>query len=233
MAGYTYTYTWLVAPYSTYPDTGGVEMNNGVIASTSSGNYSGWQNFGSTVRDLVRIDLGSPVKVGEVVVHYADSLSASGVSAPGKLEAWVSNDNVTYTKVAEIVPSASDTADGPAPWGGSAAKTRGAVLGMNNEVARYVKLRANAIDQWFMLSEIEVLHPMARVAGLATLDTGAAASYVLIRNWDTHAHLGKVFPQVDGTWEYLTRTALCEVTVVGPAGYQPVTHGPVASVEQT
>lgn len=71
---------------------------------------------------------------------------------------------------------------------------------------------------------------LKKLAGVAKLDTGAAASLVLVRSWTTHQHLAEVVPANDGSWEASVGDGLFEITTLGPSGYQPVCHGPVASV---
>lgn len=70
-----------------------------------------------------------------------------------------------------------------------------------------------------------------QLAGTATLDTGVKADAVLIRNWTTYEHLRLVIPAADGTWSTNLPPGDYEVTIRGPAGYQPITHGPITTVE--
>lgn len=67
--------------------------------------------------------------------------------------------------------------------------------------------------------------------GNAKLDSGLAASRVVARNWTTHEHKGVVVPAVNGDFELFVPNGQYDVTVFGPEGYQPVTHGPVTTVE--
>lgn len=69
----------------------------------------------------------------------------------------------------------------------------------------------------------------SRLAGKATLDTGSPASRVLARNWDTDAPAGTATPGVDGSWSMYVAPGNYEVSVRGPTGYQPITHGPVVA----
>jgi hypothetical protein len=68
-----------------------------------------------------------------------------------------------------------------------------------------------------------------QLAGSAKLDTGAAANLVLIRRWDTHAHIAQVAPASNGDWQAYVDTGDFEVTTIGPTGYQPICHGPVTA----
>jgi hypothetical protein len=71
------------------------------------------------------------------------------------------------------------------------------------------------------------------LAGNAKLDTGVAASLVVVRAWDTHAHVMQSVPASDGSWKVFVTSGNYDVTVVGPSGYQPITHGPVVAVAAT
>ena len=69
---------------------------------------------------------------------------------------------------------------------------------------------------------------MALLSGQAKLDTGAAAVAVLVRSWATHAHVARVTPRASGRWEVDVPAGDYDITVIGPAGYQPVCAGPVS-----
>lgn len=70
---------------------------------------------------------------------------------------------------------------------------------------------------------------MARLTGTAKLDTGDAATLVLIRDWDSYVHVASAVPSTDGSWAAaVTDGRRFEVTVRGPAGYRPVTDGPIS-----
>lgn len=68
---------------------------------------------------------------------------------------------------------------------------------------------------------------MSRLAGLAKLDTGDAATAVLVRDWVTHAHVARVTPGEAGAWEATVPAGTYDITIIGPAGYQPVCEGPI------
>lgn len=79
-----------------------------------------------------------------------------------------------------------------------------------------------AADLW---SAFTVRHALA---GRATLDSGLAADRVVIAGWD-RAVRGEVIPATDGSWAADVDAGDYLVTTVGPAGYQPITHGPVTA----
>lgn len=68
---------------------------------------------------------------------------------------------------------------------------------------------------------------MAALSGNAMLDTGAAATLVLVRDWDDYQHVAAVVPGADGGWTVdVPNGRPYEVTVRGGSGYQPITDGP-------
>jgi len=68
---------------------------------------------------------------------------------------------------------------------------------------------------------------MPRIDGTARLDTGDAATAVLVRDWATHAHVAHVTPDIDGAWEATVPAGTYDITTIGPAGYQPACEGPI------
>jgi hypothetical protein len=68
---------------------------------------------------------------------------------------------------------------------------------------------------------------MAHLKGSAKLDTGVAASSVVARDWTTKNLVGQTVPATDGSFEIFLPGNTCDVTVFGPTGYQPITHGPI------
>jgi hypothetical protein len=70
---------------------------------------------------------------------------------------------------------------------------------------------------------------MARITGVAMLDSGDAAPLVLVRDWDTFLHVAAAVPDADGSWAATVNDGRrYEVTVRGPAGYRPVVDGPIS-----
>lgn len=67
--------------------------------------------------------------------------------------------------------------------------------------------------------------------GNATLDTGTPATRVVARKWVGHDHAGVTIPAPNGDFVLYLAAGLYDVTVFGPEGYQPITHGPVETVE--
>lgn len=83
---------------------------------------------------------------------------------------------------------------------------------------------------WF--DNIVVGRP-ARVSGHAKLSSGTPALKVRIRDWVSAVHILETVPLTDGSFSVDVPAGTYEITAIGPSGYQPITHGPVDSVEYT
>lgn len=66
------------------------------------------------------------------------------------------------------------------------------------------------------------------VKGTSVLDDGTPSTKVWVHAWGTGALLGSAVPEGDGSYRFLIITAAdVLITHVGPAGYRPVSDGPV------
>lgn len=66
------------------------------------------------------------------------------------------------------------------------------------------------------------------VKGTSVLDDGTPSTKVWVHAWGTGALLGSAVPEGDGSYRFSTTTAAdVLITHVGPAGYRPVSDGPV------
>lgn len=66
------------------------------------------------------------------------------------------------------------------------------------------------------------------VKGTSLLDDGTPSTKVWVHAWGTGALLGSVVPGGDGSYRLSTTTAAdVLITHVGPAGYRPVSDGPI------
>ena len=66
------------------------------------------------------------------------------------------------------------------------------------------------------------------VKGTSLLDDGTPSSKVWVHTWGTGALLGGVTPGNDGSYRFFTlSSADVLITHVGPAGYRPISDGPV------
>ncbi len=70
------------------------------------------------------------------------------------------------------------------------------------------------------------------IGGTSVLDTGVRASKVVVFDWLTYAVLGTTIPDAAGAWSFQLRGyGDVMVTHIGPAGFQPVTDGPITPFE--
>lgn len=68
------------------------------------------------------------------------------------------------------------------------------------------------------------------VKGTSLLDDGTPSTKVWVHAWDTGALLGSAVPESDGSYRFLSPIAGdVLITHVGPAGYRPVSDGPITS----
>ena len=65
------------------------------------------------------------------------------------------------------------------------------------------------------------------VKGTSVLDDGTPSTKVWVHAWGTGALLGSAVPEGDGSYRFLTTADDVLITHVGPAGYRPVSDGPV------
>lgn len=66
------------------------------------------------------------------------------------------------------------------------------------------------------------------VKGTSVLDDGTPSTKVWVHAWGTGALLGSAVPEGDGSYRFSAATAAdVLITHVGPAGYRPVSDGPV------
>jgi len=70
------------------------------------------------------------------------------------------------------------------------------------------------------------------VKGTSVLDDGTPSTKVWVHAWGTGALLGSAVPEGDGSYRFPTETAAdVLITHVGPAGYRPVSDGPITPGE--
>lgn len=66
------------------------------------------------------------------------------------------------------------------------------------------------------------------VKGTSLLDDGTPSTKVWVHTWGTGALLGGVTPENDGSYRFFTQSSAdVLITHVGPAGYRPVSDGPI------
>ena len=66
------------------------------------------------------------------------------------------------------------------------------------------------------------------VGGNSMLDSGDPSLKVILFNWQTMQYIIHVTPNASGDWLiYLNETSDVLITHIGPAGYQPISDGPI------
>lgn len=83
-------------------------------------------------------------------------------------------------------------------------------------------------DEFITTSGVFTLN--SGVKGTSVLDDGTPSTKVWVHAWGTGALLGSAVPEGDGSWSYrFSTTTVVDVLIthVGPAGYRPVSDGPV------
>jgi len=130
-----------------YPDTGGVELTDGILGST---NYAdpAWQGRATTQAYTFTIDLGSVQVIREIRSHWLQD-EQPGILFPQKITYSVSADNVTFVAVGTVkkpLPVA-----GPRLWWFT-------LTDLNSVSGRYVQVRVipGSNAEWTFIDEIEV-----------------------------------------------------------------------------
>jgi hypothetical protein len=130
-----------------YPDTGGVELTDGILGST---NYAdpAWQGRATTQAYMFTIDLGSVQVIREIRSHWLQD-EQPGILFPQKITYSVSADNVTFVAVGTVkkpLPVA-----GPRLWWFT-------LTDLNSVSGRYVQVRVipGSNAEWTFIDEIEV-----------------------------------------------------------------------------
>ncbi len=141
-------YTSTQASNSTYPDTDGRELTDGMYGSAASATAATWAGWNSDA--VFTIDLGEVYDDITTFRIHALQLTSWGINVPSKITVSVSEDGKTFTDVAAI----------PDPEG-LTRKEEGAAYTLElileeGVKARYVKITPKRIS-FFFWSEIEVV----------------------------------------------------------------------------
>jgi len=130
-----------------YPDTGGVELTDGILGST---NYAdpAWQGRATIQAYTFTIDLGSVQVIREIRSHWLQD-EQPGILFPQKITYSVSADNVTFVAVGTVkkpLPVA-----GPRLWWFT-------LTDLNSVSGRNVQVRVipGSNAEWTFIDEIEV-----------------------------------------------------------------------------
>lgn len=94
----------------------------------------------------------------------------------------------------------------------------------------YIGLHGDAISASGVNWDNLAIGADAKISGTAKLDNGAPADIVRINQWSDGMLVTSVAPGADGSFVALVPSNQYQVTVIGPAGYQPITHGPIDAI---
>jgi chitodextrinase len=134
---------------SSYPDTGGVELTDGILDST---NYAdpAWQGRATTKVYSFTIDLGVTQVIKEIRSQWLQD-KPSGIFLPKQLTCLVSDDNVNFTAVG--------TVNRPSP-GDENLSSWYTLTDLTGVAGRYVQIQVKPgwDAGWTFLDEIEVRH---------------------------------------------------------------------------
>ena len=147
------TYTKSAAASGSYPDTGGVELNDGNLgsdASFSDATWQGHQNLGSTTLD-VTVDLGSSTSINFARSYYFVDTS-NGIYKPTSVEILTSTDNSTFTSRGSTAANAAANESG---------KRWRYELSFSSVSARYVRFKMTSGGEWLFPGEVQLYQPGA------------------------------------------------------------------------
>jgi len=140
-------YTASMPADPSYPDSGGVELTDGILGST---NYAdpAWQGRATTQAYTFTIDLGSVQVIREIRSHWLQD-EQPGILFPQKITYSVSADNVTFVAVGTVKK--------PLPVAGARLWWY-TLTDLNSVSGRYVQVRVipGSNAEWTFIDEIEV-----------------------------------------------------------------------------
>lgn len=140
-------YTTTMPASSTYPDTGGIELTDGILGSTDFGDPA-WQGRATTKVYSFTIDLGSVQVIKETRSDWLQD-EPSGILLPKQVSYLVSDDNVSFTVVGVAKKPSLD--DATQSWWYT-------LTDLNNANGRYVQVQVKPGSNagWTFIDEIEV-----------------------------------------------------------------------------
>jgi len=140
-------YTTTMPASSIYPDTGGIELTDGILGSTDFSDPA-WQGRATTKVYSFTIDLGSVQVIKETRSDWLQD-EPSGILLPKQVSYLVSDDNVSFTAVGVAKKPSLD--DGTQSWWYT-------LTDLNNVIGRYVQVQVKPGSNagWTFIDEIEV-----------------------------------------------------------------------------
>ena len=132
-----------------YPDTGGVELTDGILGSTSFADPA-WQGRATTKMYSFTIDLGSAQSIKEIRSNWLQD-EGSGILLPQSTICSVSDDAVNFAVVGTVKK--------PAPGDGTLSLwyTLTDLRGINGRYVQ-VEVKPGSNAEWTFIDEIEVRH---------------------------------------------------------------------------
>lgn len=165
-------YTASPAAHASYPDTGGAELTDGVLA---SGGYADpawngrWAAGDVPVDATFTVDLGSLQRVDEVALRTLKD-DVTGVALPRSVKVSLSADGTNYTELGDArIPQAVSIPNGNA--------LRYGLIAPDGTTARYVRVTTSSSPlTWTFLDELQVLQSPVNLAAGKTYTSSLAAS---------------------------------------------------------
>lgn len=139
-------YTASEPAHANYPDTDGTELTDGIRADSTYA-HAAWQGRYLAEPYSVTVDLGSFRSLTEVSAGFLQDLPV-GIILPQSVSYFVSDDNVSFTKIGEIAKPDSVSTD---------SQTYEYKLNeLLSAAGRYVKIEVDSAGAWSFMDEIEV-----------------------------------------------------------------------------
>ncbi|MBO0867717.1 MAG: DUF4434 domain-containing protein [Micromonosporaceae bacterium] len=139
------TYTASVAADASYPDTGGTELTDGVLAATPT-YVAAWQGRNSVGTYSFTIDLGASHAIKSLNSTWLQ-VRSDFVFLPNSVTYAVSTDGTSYTTVGTINRPAIDSSDQIKTY---------RLIGLN-VTGRYVRITVDGGTAWSMVDEAQAL----------------------------------------------------------------------------
>lgn len=147
----SFTYTLLIPPYGTRPDSANELADN--ILPTSSPTHSGWVGWQRTSPQIL-IDLQNPIKISGVKIYYL-VYQSSNIYSPGKILVKGSDDATEWNNIGELTVDPITTTGTYWAWVPASCKYR------------YLHITVEYRNNWVYLGEIQVLPEKSMVVSKA------------------------------------------------------------------
>ncbi len=171
-------YTSSVAASSSYPDTGGTELTNGLYDATATYTNAAWQGRLVSSSYYQTIDLGANYNVNKIFTNFLSG--CCGISWPTTVAFSYSANGSSFTSLGNAVPQAANGKLKKYQWAGTSI------------TARYIRMTVTNANKWTFEDEMEVwaggtgptpTRTPTSVPGTATIWKGSFAQPWLISDW--------------------------------------------------